>query len=90
MKTTDEFELCEKTRNEILNSKTTSPLKAIHNYCIMCMGYHKSYVKNCTSKDCPLFMMRTGVNKTKDKREYTEEQKEAMRDRMSKARESKS
>lgn len=41
----DEFELCEKTRLEILNNKTTSPLKAIHNFCIECMGYHKTWVK---------------------------------------------
>lgn len=82
----DEFELCEKAREEILNDNPTSPLKAIHNYCIMCMGYHKTYVKDCTSTNCPLYYMRTGVNKAKPKKELSEEQKEKLRERMSNAR----
>lgn len=85
----DEFESCEKVRLEILNNKTTSPLKAIHNFCIECMGYHKTWVKDCTAKDCPLYMMRTGVNKAKQPREYTEEEKAEIAERMKRVRESK-
>ena len=42
--------------------KITSPLKAIRCFCIECMGGQVTYVKDCTSKTCPLYDFRMGKN----------------------------
>lgn len=85
----DELEMVEKIENEILTNKATSPQKAIVNFCISCMGYHKSFVKECTSTTCPLYDFRLGKNPHRKSREYTEEEKEQLKERARKARESK-
>ena len=39
-----------------------TPVKAIRNHCVECMGFNRREVKNCTSLLCPLFPYRTGHN----------------------------
>ena len=66
-----------------------SPVKAIHAFCIECMGGSAYEIKYCNSQNCPLFQFRFGKNPY-IKREMTDEQKEAAKDRLAKARERKS
>lgn len=70
--------------------KPTGYRDAIVAFCIECMGGQQREVKNCTAPKCPLFEFRNGENPYRKRTKYTDEQKEAMRERMSKARESKS
>lgn len=65
-----------------------TPLKAIKEYCIDCMGGQQRLVKGCTAPNCPLYPYRTGHNTTA-KREMTDEQRKELSERMKKARESK-
>lgn len=85
----DEIDSVQKIENEILKHKANSPQKAIVNFCISCMGYHKSYVKECPALNCPLYDFRLGKNPYRKSREYTEEEKEQLKERARKARESK-
>ena len=85
----DELDSVQKIENEILKNKATTPQKAIVNFCISCMGYHKSYVKDCTAPDCPLYDFRLGKNPYRKSREYTEEEKEQLKERARKAREAR-
>jgi len=66
----------------------TTPLKAIKQYCYECSGESKAEVKRCSSETCPLKPFRFGRNPF-NKREMTEEQKQALRDRISEVRKSK-
>lgn len=63
-----------------------SPMKAIRQYCLQCCMESAHEVKACTAHDCILFPYRYGAN-PHSKRVMTEEQKQAARDRMAKARE---
>lgn len=74
-----------------MGKEITSPLKAIKQFCLDCCGGDRNWQKNCDSKICPLVPFRMGKNPftTRGKREYTEEEKEAMRERMKKAREAR-
>ena len=65
-----------------------TPLSAIHNFCISCMGDQPRLVKDCTTKSCPLWPYRTGHN-TNSKRAMTEEQRQMAAERLKKAREAK-
>lgn len=65
-----------------------TPLSAIHNFCISCMGDHQRLVKECTTKSCPLWPYRTGHN-TNSKRTMTEEQRQMAAEWLKKAREAK-
>lgn len=85
----DELEMTQKIENEILKNKANSPQKAIVNFCISCMGYHKTWVKECTAKDCPLYEFRLGRNPYRKVREYSDEELENLKNRAKKARESK-
>lgn len=85
----DELEMTQKIENEILKSKANSPQKAIVNFCISCMGYHKTWVKECTAKNCPLYEFRLGRNPYRKTREYSEEELQELKDRAKKAREKK-
>lgn len=62
----------------------TSPLKAIKEFCLDCSGDNHNEVKKCTNDKCPLFNFRLGKNMTTKKREMTEEQKQAARERFMK------
>lgn len=68
---------------------TSSPLKAIKSFCYQCCGYSSQEVKKCTASNCPLYKYRFGRGKTKSKKEYTDEEREAMKQRMERARASK-
>ena len=65
-----------------------TPLSAIHNFCISCMGDQPRLVKECTTKSCPLWPYRTGHN-TNSKRTMTEDQRLMAAERLKKAREDK-
>ena len=65
-----------------------TPLSAIRNFCISCMGDQPRLVKDCTTKSCPLWPYRTGHN-TNSKRAMTEEQRQMAAERLKKAREAK-
>ena len=47
------------------------------------MGGQATYVKDCTSKTCPLYDFRMGKN-PHSTRKFTEEQRQAMAERMRK------
>jgi len=40
--------------------EVASPLKAIRNHCLECMGYQAKEVKNCPAKECWLWPYRMG------------------------------
>lgn len=65
-----------------------SPLKAIRQHCIECMGDQVREVPYCNVKRCPLYSFRLGKNPYST-RHLTEEQKQAAAERMKKAREAK-
>ena len=66
--------------------KRMSPLRAIRKKCLDCSGtWHE--VKLCTVEKCPLYVFRLGKNPFRTKREYTEEEREALRVRLALARE---
>ena len=67
----------------------TNPVKAIREFCIDCCGGSRETVKNCPSVRCSLYPFRLGKNPFKQKRELTEEQRNAIRDRLKKGRENK-
>ena len=66
----------------------TSPLKAIKQNCIDCSGGSANEVKLCPCTNCPMYPFRFGKNPY-TKRVFTEEQKEASRERLKKVREAK-
>ena len=59
-----------------------TPMQAICTKCLDCMNGQKHEVKLCTCSDCPLFDFRLGKNPNVKKRELTDEQRAAMRERM--------
>ena len=61
-----------------------SPLKAIRAKCLDCCCGIASEVKNCPSKQCPLWEYRFG--KSGRTRQMTEEQKQAAAERLKSAR----
>lgn len=66
-----------------------TPMKAIRLKCLDCCCGSANEVKLCTCADCPLFPFRMGKNPYRQKREYTDEQKAQMAERLAKAREAK-
>lgn len=61
------------------------PLKAIRAKCLDCV-YDAHEVKLCPSTDCALHPYRFGKNPFRTKRVLTEEQKDAAKERLAKAR----
>lgn len=70
--------------------EVTSPLKAIKEFCLECCGYNSNDVKKCTAPLCPLYAFRNGHNPYRKGREYTEEEKIELAERMKRMREAKS
>lgn len=70
-------------------SEITSPIKAIRAKCLDCCCDSSNEVRMCTITDCPLYPFRFGKNPYRTKREYTEEQRAVMVERLRKAREAK-
>ena len=62
--------------------KTLTPIKAIREKCKDCMCDQLNEIKLCPITDCALYPYRLGKNPNIKKREYTDEQLDAMRDRM--------
>ncbi len=59
--------------------------KAFRAYCLGCSGTAHE-VKICTVTHCELYPFRFGKNPYLKKREYTDEQKQAMRERLNNVR----
>lgn len=62
-----------------------TPLKAIKEFCYQCSGENRAEVTRCTAPKCPLYPYRKGHNP--NKREMTDEQREAAAKRLKEARE---
>ena len=74
---------------EIEMETPKSALRAIRAKCLWCSGDSRQEIKLCPIKDCPLYGYRFGKNPNKKGRVWTEEQKEALRQRLKEARERK-
>lgn len=59
-----------------------SLLKAVREKCKDCMCGQINEIKLCPIEDCALYPSRFGKNPFIPKRDYSEEQREAMRERM--------
>ena len=59
-----------------------TPIKAIRLKCLDCMCNQVNEVRLCPSKDCSLYPYRLGHNPAIKKRELSEDQKQAARERM--------
>jgi hypothetical protein len=61
------------------SNKCKSPLKAIREMCIQCMGATQNYsklIKECASPNCPIFIYRFGKNPHHSKNISDEQRKE--------------
>lgn len=65
----------------------TNPVKAIRAKCLDCCCGSATEVSLCPCADCSLYPFRFGKNPYRTKREYTEEEKEAMREKARRIRE---
>ncbi len=62
----------------------TNPVKVIRAYCLDCCLSSAHEVALCPASDCPLWPFRFGKNPYRAKRELSEEQLQAARERMKK------
>ena len=69
-------------------SEITNPVKAIRAFCMECSCGQTSEVKSCPVHKCPLYPFRFGKNPYRQRREMTEEEKQALADRLKEARKS--
>lgn len=72
-------------KNEVVS---LTPIKAIKEKCLDCCCGQREEVKMCPVKTCPLYDFRLGKN-PKRKRNLTDEQREAAKVRLAKARAAK-
>ena len=70
-------------------TKKLTPMKAIRAKCLDCSNGSAHEVKLCPVTGCPLYPFRGGHNPNIEKREYTDEQREVMKQRMRDLREKK-
>lgn len=63
--------------------------KAIRAYCLDCCGGSANEVKLCPAVECELHDFRFGKNPNRQKRELTEEQRQASAERMRKMHEAR-
>ena len=70
------------------HDRPTSPLSAIKEFCLECCGYNCAEVKTYTAPNCPLCEFHKEKNPHR-KRAMTEEQRQAAKKRLQKAREAK-
>ena len=66
-----------------------NPVKAIRAKCIECCGGMMSMVQDCGIPSCPIYPFRSGKNPFRTKKEMSEEQREAVKERLAKSRKSK-
>lgn len=72
-----------------MQNKIPTPIKAIRLKCLDCCAGSSKEIRLCPIKDCSLYPYRLGKNPNRKSRELTEEQKEALRERVKKARDKK-
>lgn len=59
----------------------TTPIKAIRLKCLDCCCGNANEVEMCPCTDCSLYQYRFGTNPAIKKKEYTEEERQKMRER---------
>lgn len=69
-----------------MEDKRISPLKAIRLKCLDCCCGSSNEVKLCPCTKCPLYPFREGHNPFVTKREYTDEEKQAIKERLANSR----
>lgn len=69
--------------------EVTNPVKAVRAKCMWCSNDSYREIELCPIKDCPLYPFRFGKNPYRTTKEYTEEQKKAFAERLSKVRPNK-
>ena len=74
--------------SEILSRyhREQNPLKALRARCLDCCCGNASEVRKCVSVECPSWPFRMWVNPFRQKRVLTAKQKQAMAERLAKAR----
>ena len=70
-----------------LYHRAKNPLEAIRERCLDCCCQQPVEVRKCVSVDCPSWPYRMGTNPFRAKRILTADQKRALADRLSRARE---
>lgn len=70
-----------------MDSEIKSPVKAIRAFCLECVGNSSHEVNQCPAVNCQLYPFRFGKNPYL-KREYTDEQRQALADRLRNSRKS--
>lgn len=69
------------------DQKILTPLRAIRAKCIDCSAGSMKEVRECVMLDCPLYPYRLGKSPNRKPRILTDEEREALRQRMAKMRE---
>lgn len=69
------------------DQKILTPLRAIRAKCIDCSAGSMKEVRECVMLDCPLYNYRLGKSPNRKPRILTDEEREALRQRMAKMRE---
>ena len=69
------------------DQKILTPLRAIRAKCIDCSAGSMKEVRECMMLDCPLYPYRLGKSPNRKPRILTDEEREALRQRMAKMRE---
>ena len=69
------------------DQKILTPLSAIRAKCIDCSAGSMKEVRECVMLDCPLYPYRLGKSPNRKPRILTDEEREALRQRMAKMRE---
>lgn len=69
------------------DQKILTPLRAIRTKCIDCSAGSMKEVRECVMLDCPLYPYRLGKSPNRKPRILTNEEREALRQRMAKMRE---
>lgn len=69
------------------DQKILTPLRAIRTKCIDCSAGSMKEVRECVMLDCPLYPYRLGKSPNRKPRILTDEEREALRQRMAKMRE---
>lgn len=73
--------------NENEDQKILTPLRAIRAKCIDCSAGSMKEVRECVMLDCHLYPYRFGKSPNRKPRILTDEEREALRQRMAKMRE---
>lgn len=69
------------------DQKILTPLRAIRAKCIDCSAGSMKEVRECVMLDCPLYSYRLDKSPNRKPRILTDEEREALRQRMAKMRE---